>query len=68
MQEFKKLLESYDSQGWYAQSFEFDYDNNTAICEMKHDNGNRLKFNIDYHTHIISVYINGKLKDQTKVK
>lgn len=68
MQEFKKLLESYDSQGWDAQYFEFDYDNHAAICEMKHDNGNKLKFYIDYHTQTISVYINGKLKDQTKLK
>lgn len=68
MQVFKKLFESYDGQGWEAQSFEFDYDNNTAICDMKHDNGNKLKLHIDYHTQIISVYINNKLKDQTKVK
>lgn len=68
MQVFKKLFESYDGQGWDAQSFEFDCDNNAAICEMKHDNGNKLKLYIDYHTQIISVYINDKLKDKTKVK
>lgn len=68
MQEAKKLIEIYDGQGWEAQAFEFDCDNNAAICKMKHDNGNRLKFYIDYHTQIISVYINGKLKDQTKLK
>ena len=68
IQVFKKLFESYDGQGWDAQSFEFNCDNNAAICEMKHDNGNKLKIYIDYHTQIISVYINGKLKDQTKVK
>ena len=68
IQEFKKLFESYDGQGWDAQSFEFNCENNAAICEMKHNNGNKLKLYIDYHTQIISVYINGKLKDQTKVK
>ena len=68
MQEAKKLIVSFAGQGWDAQSFEFDYDNHAAICEMKHDNGNKLKLYIDYHTQIISVYINGKLKDQTKLK
>ena len=68
MQEFKKLFEIYDGQGWNAQSFEFEHDNQAAICEMKHENGNKLKLYIDYHTQIISVYINGKLKDQTKLK
>lgn len=68
MQEAKKLIESYDGQGWDAQSFEFDYDNHAAICEMKHENGNKLKLYIDYHTQMISVYVNGKLKDQTKLK
>ena len=68
MQEAKKLIESYDGQGWDAQYFEFDYDNHAAICKMKHENGNKLKLYIDYHTQIISVYINGKLKDQTKLK
>lgn len=68
MQEAKKLIESYDGQGWDAQSFEFDCDNHAAICEMKHENGNKLKLYIDYHTKMISVYVNGKLKDQTKVK
>ena len=43
MQEFKKLFEIYDGQGWDAQSFEFDYENHAAICEMKHENGNKLK-------------------------
>lgn len=68
MQEAKKLIESYDGQGWDIQSFEYDFDNLAAICEMKHDNGNKLKLYIDYHTQIISVYINGKLKDLTKLK
>lgn len=68
MQEAKKLIEIYGDQGWDAQSFEFDYDNHAAICEMKHENGNKLKLYIDYHTQIISVYINNKLKDQTKLK
>ncbi len=68
MQEAKKLIESYDGQGWETQAFEYDYDNHAAICEMKHENGNKLKLYIDYHTQIISVYINGKLKDQTKLK
>ena len=68
MQEAKKLIESYDGQGWEAKNFEFDYDNHAAICDMKHENGNKLKLYIDYHTQIISVYINGKLKDQTKLK
>ena len=68
MQEAKKLIESYDSQGWETQDFEFDYDNHAAIWEMKHNNGNKMKIYIDYHTQVISVYINNKLKDQTKLK
>lgn len=68
MQEAKKLIESYDSQGWETKAFEFDYDNHAAICEMKHNNGNKMIIYIDYHTQIISVYINNKLKDQTKLK
>lgn len=68
MQEAKKLIESYDSQGWETKAFEFVYDNHAAICEMKHNNGNRMKVYIDYHTQTISVYINNKLKDQTKLK
>lgn len=68
MKEAKKLIESYDSQGWETQDFEFDYDNHVAICEMKHNNGNKMKIYIDYHTQVISVYINNKLKDQTKLK
>ena len=67
-QEKKKLIESYDSQGWETKAFEFDYDNHAAICEMKHNNGNKMKVYIDYHTQTISVYINNKLKDQTKLK
>ena len=50
MQKAKNLIEIYDGQGWNAQSFEFDYDNHAAICEMKHENGNKLKLYIDYHT------------------
>lgn len=68
MQEAKKLIESYDSQGWEIKDFEFDYDNHAAICEMKHNNGNKMKVYIDYHTQTISVYINNKLKDQSKLK
>ena len=68
MKEAKKLIESYDSQGWETQDFEFDYDNHAAIWEMKHNNGNKMKIYIDYHTQVISVYINNKLKDQTKLK
>ena len=68
MQEAKKLIESYDSQGWETKAFEFDYDKHAAICEMKHNNGNKMKVYIDYHTKTISVYINNKLKDQTKLK
>lgn len=68
MQEAKKLIESYDSQGWETKAFKFDYDNHAAICEMKHNNGNKMKVYIDYHTQTISVYINNKLKDQTKLK
>ena len=68
MQEAKKLIESYDSQGWETKAFEFDYDNHAAICETKHNNGNKMKVYIDYHTQTISVYINNKLKDQTKLK
>ena len=68
MKEAKKLIESYDSQGWETQNFEFDYDNHAAIYEMKHNNGNKMKIYIDYHTQVISVYINNKLKDQTKLK
>ena len=68
MQEAKKLIESYDSQGWETKAFEFGYDNHAAICEMKHNNGNKMKVYIDYHTQTISVYINNKLKDQTKLK
>lgn len=68
MQEAKKLIESYDSQGWETKAFEFDYDYHAAICEMKHNNGNKMKIYIDYHTQMISVYINNKLKDQTKLK
>lgn len=68
MQEAKKLIESYDNQGWEAKAFEFDCDNHAAICEMKHNNGNKMKIYIDYHTQTISVYINNKLKDQTKLK
>ena len=47
MQEAKKLIESYDAQGWEAKNFEFDYDNHAAICDMKHENGNKLKLYID---------------------
>ena len=68
MQEAKKLIESYDGQGWDTKGFEFDYDNHAAIWEMKHENGNKMKMYIDYHTQIISVYINNKLKDKTKIK
>ena len=68
IQEAKKLIESYDGQGWEAQSFEFDNDNHAAICEMKHNNGNKMKIYIDYHTQMISVYIKNKLKDQTILK
>ena len=68
MKEAKKLIESYDSQGWKTKDFEFDYDNHAAICEMKHNNGNKMKIYIDYHTQVISVYINNKLKDQIKLK
>lgn len=68
MQEAKKLIESYDGQGWDTKDFEFDYDNNATIWEMKHENGNKMKMYIDYNTQIISVYINNKLKDQTKIK
>ena len=68
MQEAKKLIESYDNQGWETKAFEFDYDNHAAICEMKHNNGNKMKIYIDYHTQMISVYINHKIKDQTKLK
>lgn len=68
MKEAKKLIESYDNQGWETQDFECDYDNHAAICEMKHNNGNKMKIYIDYHTQVISVYINNKLKDQTKLK
>lgn len=68
MQEAKKLIESYDGQGWEAKNFEFDYDNHAAICVMKHENGNKMRMCIDYHTQTISVYINGKLKDQTIIK
>ena len=68
MQEAKKLIIVYDNQGWNNLGFEFDYDNHAAICVMKHENGNKMKMYIDYHTQTISVYINGKLKDQTKLK
>ena len=68
MQEAKKLIESYDNQGWETKAFEFDNDNHAAICEMKHNNGNKMKIYIDYHTQTISVCINNKLKDQTKLK
>ncbi len=44
MQEAKKLIESYDGQGWDAQAFEFDYDNHAAICDHESTkNGNKLK-------------------------
>lgn len=68
MQEAKKLIESYDSQGWETQGLDFDYDNNASILEMKHKNGNKMKLYIDYHSQIISVYINNRLKDQTTIK
>ena len=68
MQEAKKLIESYDSQGWETQGFEYDYNNNASTLKMKHKNGNKMKLYLDYHTQIISVYINNKLKDQTKIK
>lgn len=68
IQEAKKLIESYDGQGWETQAFEFDYDNHAAICEMKHNNGNKMKIYMDYHTQMISIYINNKLKDQTILK
>ena len=68
MQEAKKLIIVYDNQGWNTLGFEFDYDNHAAICVMKHENGNKMKMYIDYHTQTINVYINGKLKDQTKIK
>ena len=68
MQEAKKIIESYDSQGWETQGFDYDYDNNASILEMKHKNGNKMKLYIDYRSQIISVYINNRLKDQTKIK
>ena len=68
MQEAKKLIIVYNNQGLNALGWEFDYDNHAGICVMKHENGNKMKMYIDYHTQIISVYINGKLKDQTKIK
>lgn len=66
MEEAKKLIVSYDSQGWETQGLEYDYDNNASTLEMKHKNGNKMKLYLDYHAQTISVYINGKLKDQTK--
>ena len=68
MKEAKKLIESYDGQGWETQGFEYDYDNNASILEMMHKNGNKMKLNINFHSQTISVYINNRLKDQTKIK
>lgn len=68
MQEAKKLIESYDSQGWETQGLEYDYDNNTSTLEMIHKNGNKMKLYLDYHTKTISVYINNILKDQMELK
>lgn len=68
MQEAIKLIKSYDSQGWETQGLEYDYDNNASTLEMKHNNGNKMKLYLDYHTKTISVYINNKLKDQIKLK
>lgn len=68
MQEAKKLIESYDGQGWEMDGLEYDYDNNASTLKMKHTNGNKMKLYLDYHTKTISVYINSKLKDQIKLK
>lgn len=68
MVEAKKLIISYDSQGWETQALEYDYDNNASILEMKHKNGNKMKLYLDYRAKTISVYINNKLKDQIKLK
>lgn len=68
MQEAKKLIESYDSQGWEMDGLEYDYDNNASALKLIHENGNKMKLYLDYHTKTISVYINSKLKDQIKLK
>lgn len=68
IQEAKKLIESYYGQGWEAQSFKYVHCNEAAIVEMIHKNGNKMKLNIDFHSQTISVYINNRLKDQTKIK
>ena len=68
MEEAKKLIISYDNQGWETQGLEYDYDNNSSTLDMKHKNGNKMKLYLDYHAKTISVYINYKLKDQIKLK